>query len=373
MSNKNSKPIKVGITGNSGFLGWHLCCFFLSHPDMEVVPFERSFFQDQTKLADFVKNSDVIVHLAGLNRGGDSEIYETNTGLTKNLINACEKAGASPFIIYSSSTHVHRDTTYGRSKRDSGELLRDWAQRNSAKTANLIFPNIFGEFANPLYNSAVATFCYQLAHREKSEVNKEAVLPLIYAQDAARIIYNLICNPQCGDIAVESQEVKVGELYDTLTSFRDDYFRNVFPRFKSDLEYNLFATLLSYLWIENFPVKLGERKDERGSLFEIAGSHQGGHVFFSFTEPGMTRGNHYHTRKIERFCVIKGEAEIRIRRLFTKEVSVYKVSGDNPVFIDMPRFCAHNITNIGKEPLVTLFWINEIFNADDPDTYREVV
>lgn len=368
--------IKLGITGSNGFLGWHLMVHLRRHKNVVIRKLERPFWDRPDKLADFVKESDVIVHLAGLNRGDEYEIYNTNIDLTKKLIAACENTNSRPYIIFASSIHINRDTAYGRSKKESGVLLRKWASKNNSKISNLIIPNIFGEHGRPFYNSAVATFCYQISRGEKSEINRESSITFIHAQEVAGRIYRLIMEPQNEDIELPGREVNLLDLYKLLQSFRRDYLNNIMPDLSSDSKLSLFNTFRSYLIdLDSFyPRALAfPNVDHRGYLLEIIKQKTGGQVFLSTTKPGITRGNHYHTRKIERFCVVKGDAEIKMRKLLSDNTLSYKVTGEKPVYIDMPTFYTHNITNIGTSDLTTVFWISEIYDPKNPDTYQENV
>jgi UDP-2-acetamido-2,6-beta-L-arabino-hexul-4-ose reductase len=364
----------IGITGSTGFLGWHLRAAL--HPkqsEFTVVQDTRDMYGDNTKLDTFVQQCDVIVHLAGMNRGADAAIYDTNISLTKALIDACDRTGAKPQILFSSSTHVERDTAYGRSKRDAAALLRAWADKQGAVFTNLIMPNIFGEYGKPHYNSAIATLCYQITRDEQSTVTRDANIELIHAQDVAQKCIAFIQVPENRDVRIEGTKVVLHEVYEKLVQFKTQYFNNIIPEFASRFDVQLFNTLRSFLPETHFPRALELKTDNRGSLFEMIKGNARGQFFVSTTKPGITRGNHYHTRKIERFCVIEGKAEIKIRKILTNEVQTYQVDGSNPVYVDMPTLCTHNITNTGTETLHTLFWINEVFNPDDTDTFADVV
>jgi UDP-2-acetamido-2,6-beta-L-arabino-hexul-4-ose reductase len=366
--------IRIAVTGSEGFLGWHVRAYFHPLKEFEVVSVDRKSFNDRVRLLELINGSDVIVHLAGMNRGVEQEIYDMNIRLTNELISVCEELKVKPHILFSSSSHVSRDTAYGRSKKESGRILMEWANKNSATASNLILPNIFGEFGRPFYNSAVATFCYQLSRGESSEINKGAQVSLVYAQDVVRYIHELILSPAKGNIEIVGKEMEIGTLYELLQSFKQYYFDNVIPPLKDNFEKNLFNTFRSYLIHTNFfPRPLDLKTDNRGALSEVVKNKTEGQVFYSTTNPGFVRGNHYHKRKIERFCVISGEAEIKLRKLFSDEIISYKVVGTAPSYIDMPSFYVHNITNIGESDLVTIFWVNEIFNPKDPDTYPEQV
>lgn len=370
---KGTVRIRIGITGSSGFLGWHLRCRLHGVNDIEVTHANEDAFADKSKLIDFVSKCQVIVHLAGMNRGDEEELFKTNISLSTKLIDACVAAGKSPHIIFASSIHISRDTAYGRSKRISSEMFRDWERRSGGRFTDLILPNVFGEHGRPFYNSVVASFCYQLADGQKPAVIEDKVIELIHAQTVARIIREAAEDRLADTIQPTGSSISVSELLDKLNGFADLYRRAIVPRLDDDFDVDLFNTYRSFLYPKNFPVVLDLHQDLRGSLFEAVKTLHGGQCFFSTTRPGITRGNHYHIRKFERFLVVKGDAVIRLRRLLVEDVVEFAVSGENPCFIDIPTLHTHNITNVGDGDLMTLFWTNELFDPGQPDTLPENV
>src|SRR3989344_5880880 len=366
---------KIGITGASGFIGWHLRSFLLRQGLISQIIIDENDFIEEISLIDKVSKCNTIVHLAGMNRGDEKKIYSTNIDLTKKLIEACETAKVAPKIIFISSSHRTRNTAYGRSKKESEKLLRIWAKKNKTILTNLILPNVFGEYGKPFYNSVVATFCYQLAKGEQPKIISDSTIKLVYVQKVAEIIFNFIKKPRHIDFKVSGESFKISNLLLILLKLKNDYFNNIIPSFRKPIERNLFNTLRSYFFeTPNFFPKIFELKnDARGSLFEMLKHHSAGQFFASTTKPGAVRGNHYHTRKFERFAVIQGKAEIALRRILTDKVIRFKVNGNQPVFVDMPTFYTHNIKNIGRKNLLTLFWSDEIFNPADADTYQEKV
>lgn len=365
--------MKIGITGADGLIGWHQRAYLKAIGGHEVRLANRATFSQPELLLSFVAGLDAVIHLAGMNRGDESEIEAVNTALAQKLVTACEQASASPYMVYANSTHEDRNTAYGRGKRAAADTLRQWAEKNEAGFTNLILPHVFGEFGRPFYNSAVSTFCYQLARNETPQIISDGELELLHVQDVAAHCLAAIQENRRSDIRLNGVGMKVSELLQRLTEMRDRYQSMVMPKLEFTLDVRLFNTLRSYLFPEHYPVALTLHCDARGSLFEVVKSGGGGQVFMSTTHPGITRGNHFHTRKIERFLVASGEAEIRLRKLFSNEVTNFKVSGDAPCYVDMPTFHTHHITNTGQSELVTLFWANEIFDPADPDTFPEQV
>lgn len=354
-------------------MGWQLRCALHAHPDIAISGARRATFAALATLEEFVRGCDAIVHLAGMNRGDEAAIESTNIGLTQQLIAACQAAGARPHVIFSSSTHFLRDTAYGRSKRACSDLLREWSQREGGTFTNLILPQVFGECGRPFYNSVVATFCHQLAGNESPRVIDDVELQLIHAQRVAREILAHLRQPRGGDAPVPGSRITVRVLLDKLTGMAQQYRNHLIPAFVDGLDLELFNTFRACLFPRHYPVTLPLREDARGSLFEAVKSLHGGQCFISTTRPGVTRGNHYHVSKVERFLVLGGDALIRVRKLFSGDAVEYRVCGDVPQYIDMPTLHTHNITNVGGGSLTTLFWSHEIFDPERPDTYGEPV
>jgi len=371
--------IKIGITGQTGFIGTHLYTFLgLKKDEVERIPFEDNFFEEASKLEEFVRQCDVIIHLAALNRHNDPHtIYDTNISLVKRLLKALDSIGSRPHILFSSSTQEERDNMFGKSKREGRELLANWAKTNNAKFTGMIVPNVFGPFGNPYYNSVVATFSHQITHNEEPKIEIDAQLKLIYIGELVELIWKAIRDEYSSEEyrIPHTSERKVTKILELIRHFKTGYSdRGIFPVLTDKFETNLFNTFRCYMDIENhFPVKLVKNTDDRGTFVETIKSGLGGQISFSTTKPGITRGNHFHTRKIERFAVIKGKARIQLRRIGTDKVMNFELDGNEPSYVDMPIWYTHNITNVGDEELYTIFWINEFFDPDDPDTFFEKV
>lgn len=364
---------RIGITGANGFLGWHLRSYLHALKDFEVISADRIVMNDPVRLREFAAGADAIVHLAGANRGDNSTVHETNVALAQQLISACESAGIRPHVVYANSTHSARDTPYGESKRIAAEKLAAWATKAQARFTNLVLPHVFGEHCRPHYNSAIATFCHQLARGEAPRIIEDGQLELIHAQTVAENIINCIVQTTVGDVRLAGTPIMVSAALTTLRKLAGEYSAQIIPDFENALALELFNCYRSCLFPQHYPVGLQLRTDSRGSLFEGVKTHHGGQGFLSTTRPGITRGNHYHRRKFERFLVVQGDALIRIRRLLTNEVAEFRVSGSQPAYVDMPVLHTHNITNTGSTDLMTLFWTQEIFDPANTDTYSETV
>jgi UDP-2-acetamido-2,6-beta-L-arabino-hexul-4-ose reductase len=252
-----------------------------------------------------------------------------------------------------------------------------WAERNGAPFTGIVIPNVFGPFGNPYYNSVVATFSHQLTHDEQPRIEVDAQLKLIYVGDLVKVIWYLIKNRVSdGEFKVSpTDEARVTEILTLLQSFKDQYLENgIFPNLSDPFERNLFNTFVCYIdHSKFFPFELKINTDGRGSFVETIKLNSGGQISFSTTKPGVTRGNHFHIRKAERFAVINGKARIQLRRIGTDKIINFELDGTVPAFVDMPVWYTHNITNIGSEDLYTIFWISEFFNPGDPDTFFEIV
>ena len=369
---------RVGITGQAGFMGSHLYNYLKNKANIELIPFEDHFFEQKDLLENFVKNCDVLVHLAALNRHKDPQvIYDTNLNLVFKLTEACDHINVTPKIIFASSIQEERDNPYGRSKREGRIHFEQWAKNNQTSISTLIIPNVFGPFGKPYYNSVVATFCHQLTHGETPAIHTDGQLDLIYINELSAVYYQEIISKdrEIKSFTVQhSATKKVTEILALLNSFKSTYFENgAVPDLRDPFEINMFNTFRSFIPVGYFPRKYKQHTDERGSFVEIMRANTSGQTSFSTTKPGITRGNHYHTRKVERFAVISGKALIQLRRINTEEVINYYLGGEEPAYVDMPVWVTHNIKNTGKEELITIFWINEPFNPDDPDTYFENV
>ena len=370
---------KIGITGQAGFVGKHLWNTAGLFPEeFERVPFDRSFFDDENKLDAFCKQCDVIVHLAAMNRHNDPEvIYATNTGLVKKLVASLERTGSKAHVLFSSSSQEERDNLYGKSKREGREMLVDWADRSGGKFTGLVIPNVFGPFGHPFYNSVVATFCHQVSRNETPKIDVDGDLKLIYVTELVEILLHEIRSGNTRHLYAvpHTAEAKVSRILSLVQDYKATYQdKGIIPKINSTFELNLFNTYRCYMDIENyFPVKFTQHTDPRGAFVEVIRLNMGGQVSFSTTVPGITRGNHFHTRKIERFAVIKGKALIQLRQIGTDKVLNFELDGTEPAYVDMPVWYTHNIKNTGDEELYTIFWINEFFNPEDADTYFENV
>lgn len=366
---------KIGITGQNGFVGRHLYnTLGLSPEEFERVNFNKDYFKDSAKLDHFVAQCDVIVHLAAMNRHESEQfIYETNVKLANELVASLKRTNSKAHVLISSSTQEERDNLYGKSKKEGRQALVNWANESGGKITGLIIPNVFGAFGKPFYNSFVATFCHQLTHGETPTIANDGEVKLIYVQELVdAIIAEIKKELSTPEFFIEpTASKKVSEVLALLNEYKTKYFDGgEIPVINDSFEHNLFNTYRSYIdYKTHYPVKFTQHTDPRGAFVEVIRLGIGGQCSFSTTVPGITRGNHYHTRKIERFAVIKGKALIQLRKIDTDEVLDFYLEGSEPAYVDMPIWYTHNIKNIGEEELYTIFWINEAFNPENADTY----
>jgi UDP-2-acetamido-2,6-beta-L-arabino-hexul-4-ose reductase len=374
---KMGQLVRVGITGQGGFMGSHLYNFLgTKSTEIKQISFKRNYFEDEIELQSFVKSCDVIVHIAAMNRHKDEKVlYDTNVGLVHKLVNACEVTKSKPKIIFSSSTQEDIDNLYGKSKRDGRKYFETWAINNDGHITSLIIPNVFGPFGRPFYNSFIATFSKQIVQGEEPKVIKDSRVNLIYINELSEAFYNEIIKQNSENIksyvVPETSSRKVSEILALLKYFKTQYLENgQVPKVDlNTFELDLFNTFTSFIPKDYFPIKFTKHSDDRGAFVEIMRAGSSGQTSYSTTVPGITRGNHYHTRKIERFAVISGKALIQIRKIDSDEVLEYVLDGSEPAYVDMPIWYTHNIKNIGNTELITLFWINEPYDPEDADTY----
>jgi UDP-2-acetamido-2,6-beta-L-arabino-hexul-4-ose reductase len=374
----------VGITGPRGFIAAHLARRlqqFLGGKQadggMRLVACDRDTFDDPAALQTFVAQCDTIVHLAGMNRGDGEEMRRVNVGLAERLVTALQGREEPPHVVLASTTHRERPTPYGRSKREAEQRLRQWARDSGGSLTVLVIPNVFGPGCQPFYNSVVATFCHQLAHGQQPMLIDDQTCDFVWINDLVGQIVTAIGERPQGTVEkpiIATARMSVSQLLAKLEAMRDAHFyKRVVPELTDPLDAALYATFMSHVEPEDHCHRPAVHRDERGKLVEILRLAGGGQVFFSTTRPGIVRGNHFHTRKVEWFCVLAGEAAIRMRRLGDGSVREFRVTGRNPEFISIPPLYTHQIENVGVDELLTVFWCNEIYEPSDADTFVEQV
>ena len=372
--------MRIVITGTRGLIGWHAaarlhaanCAARFGGQDApyDLAQLDHAGFDDDTALTAALTGADLVLHFAGVNRADSDDIVEAaNPAIAQRLIWGCQQAGVTPHIVYANSTHAVTDTPYGRSKRIAGEVLDAGTDRYS----NLILPHIFGEGARPYYNNVTATFIDKILKGEVITPNADGRVQLLYAGVAAQAAIDAVLHGQTGDITPEPRPMTVPDLLAKLQGFHDLYQANIYPDVRDAFDLALFNSYRAASYPDSWPRPLKLNTDARGTLFEAVKGGGGGQCFLSTTEPGVTRGDHFHLDKVERFLVVQGEAVIRMRRVLDDEVWEYPVSGDAPAPVDMPTLHTHSIENVGDTPLLTLFWTHDLFDPANPDTFADKV
>lgn len=370
-----NSPLTIAVTGPQGFVAWHLRCAARARWGGDLIGLDIAEFGDPALLDAGLAQADAVIHLAGVNRASDpSDIERTNPWLAEQLVASLRRLGRPIPIVYGNSIHSLGDSVFGVSKRRAAEILGAWGAESGAPVMDVLMPNLFGEHGAPNYNSVVATFCHALARGETPEVVDDKELPLLYVGEAVDRLLDLAVAPEPGQIALPGRPTWVGELAGRLATIAEDYRTGRLPDLSEPFTKQLFNTYRSATFPAHFPIHPTPAEDPRGRLVEAVKAWGGQtQVFYSTTNPGFTRGQHWHRHKVERFLVLAGSGEMRLRRLFTDEVVTFSVSGDQPAIVDMPTFWAHSITNTGSDPMVTLFFADELYDPANPDTIPEDV
>ncbi|RZT77493.1 UDP-2-acetamido-2,6-beta-L-arabino-hexul-4-ose reductase [Micromonospora violae] len=362
--------LRLAVTGGGGFLGWHVRVLLRALGWPEPTVLSRADLADPGVIAAKIAGHDRLLHLAGVNRGEPAEVAAGNVQLATQLADGLKHCANPPArVVYASSVQAGNGTPYGDAKAAAARVLAD----TGVDLDDVLLPNLYGEHGRPYYNSAVATFCRLLAEGGRPDVHADRELSLVHVTDAAA---RLIGVPGGGswDPAMPALRIGVQALADRLTGMAATYRTGEIPSLLSRHDVRLFNTYRSHCFPAHYPITLPRRADARGELVETVKAHGGaGQTFCSTTRPGITRGEHFHLAKVERFVVLRGSAEISLRRVGDPEVLRFPVSGAEPALIDMPTMWAHKLVNTGTDELVTMFWTNELFDPDWPDTWAEPV
>ncbi|MGN0064110.1 MAG: NAD-dependent epimerase/dehydratase family protein [Nocardioides sp.] len=366
--------MKVAITGGFGFLGWHTACRLRAVHGVEAVRLGRDDFADPQRLAAALADVDTVLHVAGVNRADSDEAVERgNVELAETLAAALTASGSPVDVVFANSVQADLDNPYGRGKARAAEVLAEVVRTGGGHFADLLLPNLYGEHGRPGYNSFVATFAHEVAAGRVPTVSGDREIPLLHAQDAAAALIAAVGTDVREVVAAEPVGIsRVLELFGEFHALYRE--RGEVPDISTPLRRNLFNTYRAAAFPEMWPLSPQVHADNRGDLFETVRAHGGtGMAFMSTTLPGQKRGEHYHLHKVERFFVVKGEAEIELRRLFHDEVVRFRLSGDTPSFVDMPTLWVHNIRNVGDTELVTMFWADQLLDPVNPDQYPETI
>jgi len=365
--------MKILVTGAKGFIGKNLIVELKNQNYTDI--YEYDIDTEASLLDTYTKDCDFVFHLAGVNRPQNQEQYmEGNYSFTARLLEALQKNKNTCPVMYSSSIQAALNNPYGKSKKAGEDLLFEYAKKTGSKVLIYRFPNVFGKWCKPNYNSAIATFCYNISQDLPITVNDRSTkMTLVYIDDLVEELINALKGKETreGDFCVVpvTYKITLGEIVDLIQSFKKCRETLNVPDMENEFVKKLYSTYLSYLPKDQFSYPLKMNIDSRGSFTEIIRTTDRGQFSVNIIKPGITKGNHWHHTKNEKFLVVSGKGVIRFRRINSDEIIEYHVSGEKLEVVDIPTGYTHNITNTGDMDMVTFMWANEPFNPDKPDTY----
>ncbi|MGL4362381.1 MAG: capsular polysaccharide biosynthesis protein CapF [Cellulosilyticaceae bacterium] len=368
---------KVLITGSNGFIGKNLVAEMKTRQGYELYTYDMDNTLEE--LETTLTKVDFIIHLAGINRPKDDEEFSKgNKGLTEKIIDILKKHNKKIPILLSSSIQADMDNPYGVSKLGSEVAIKEWGKYTGITNYIYRLPNAFGKWCRPNYNSVVATFCHNIANELPIKVNDPSVvIDLVYIDDIVNEFIKAMegqANEKGNYCYVEpAHPITLGKIVELIYSFKESRQNLSVPDMSDDITKKLYSTYLSYLPKDQFSYPLTMNVDERGSFTEILRTADRGQFSVNISKPGITKGNHWHHTKNEKFVVVSGEGLIQFRKIGTDEIIEYHVSGEKIEVVDIPTGYTHNITNKGTTDLVTFMWCNECFDINKPDTYFEKV
>lgn len=365
--------MKILVTGAKGFIGKNLIAELKNLGYNDILQVTRE--SDSTYLEQCTKECDFVFHLAGVNRPqNEQEFLEGNLYLTAQLLELLKKHKNKAPILFTSSIQAEIDNLYGKSKRATEDLLLEYSENEGAEVYIFRLANVFGKWSKPNYNTVVATFCHNISRNIDIEItNSEAELTLCYIDDVIDEFLKIlkdtttIQNHYC--VIPVTYKVKLGKLAELIRSFKESRTNLTIPNMEDALTKKLYSTYLSFLPEKEFSYNLKMNTDHRGAFIEFLRTPERGQVSVNVTKPGITKGNHWHHTKNEKFLVVSGKGLIRFRKLDSQEIIEYRVSGEKPEVVDIPVGYTHSIVNVGDSDLVTIMWVNECFEPDKPDTY----
>jgi UDP-2-acetamido-2,6-beta-L-arabino-hexul-4-ose reductase len=367
------QTMKILVTGARGFIGKNLIAELRNRKYDDI--YEYDIDTDISLLQEYTKKCDFIYHFAGINRPqNDEEFMKGNYGFTSQILEILKSNHNGAPILITSSIQAELNNPYGKSKKAGEEILFDYAKQTGSKILVYRLPNVFGKWCRPNYNSAVATFCYNIANDLEIKVNDpNMIMNLVYIDDVMDEFINALegkenrLNEYCAVPVLHT--VTLGKIVDLIYSYRDGRKNLTVPNMSDDFSKKLYSTYLSYLPIDKFNYPLKMNIDERGSFTEFIRTPDRGQVSINISKPGITKGNHWHHTKNEKFLVVKGKGLLQFRKIDSDEITEYHVTDEKLEVVDIPTGYTHSITNEGETDLVTVMWANEAFNPLKPDTY----
>jgi UDP-2-acetamido-2,6-beta-L-arabino-hexul-4-ose reductase len=365
--------MKILVTGSKGFIGKNLIAELRNRNYTDIYEYSRD--TDPVLLDEYCKGADFVFHLAGVNRPkNQSEFMDGNYGFTSILLETLKKYQNNCPVMISSSVQANLENSYGISKRAGEDLVFQHSNQTGARALVYRFPNVFGKWCKPNYNSAIATFCHNIANGLPINVNDPNVkMNLVYIDDVVEELINALnrnenkIDDYCEVPIVHT--ITLGEIVGLIYSFKESREERLVPDMSNSFTKKLYSTYLSYLPENQFSYDLKMNIDDRGSFTEFIKTPERGQVSVNISKPGITKGNHWHHTKNEKFLVVSGHGVIRFRKIDSNEVIEYYVSGEKMEVVDIPTGYTHNIENLGNTDMVTIMWANELFDPENPDTY----
>jgi len=372
--------MRILVTGANGFIGKNLCQHLHEREGIELRTYTRE--DDPDDLPDLLRGVNWVVHLAGVNRPDDpKEFVDGNVVLTNTLCEAIAQESARRNddhipMIYASSIQASKNSPYGRSKQSAEQLLMHWQIKTGNPAYVYRLPNVYGKWCKPHYNSAIATFCHQIARDLPVRIDEPAaVLDMVYIDDVVAMFMQLMQ----GGKPIKDRNHRlwiyptyrstVGEIVEILKDFRAGRDNLTIDRVGDGMIRTLYATYVSYLPPTKFGYTVPCHADPRGEFVEMLKTPDSGQFSFFTARPGVTRGGHYHHSKTEKFLVIQGRARFRFRHILTNERHEIHASGKVPIIVETVPGWTHDITNIGDDDLIVMLWANEVFDRERPDTW----
>ncbi|PGX10512.1 capsular polysaccharide biosynthesis protein CapF [Bacillus sp. AFS033286] len=365
--------MKILVTGAKGFLGKNLVAELKNQGYKDIFEFSRE--DDMELLGRYIKECNFVFHLAGVNRPKDeNEFMEGNAGFTSQLLNLLKEHDNKAPVLITSSIQAENNNPYGKSKKAGEEALFNYSKDTGATAYVYRLPNLFGKWSKPNYNTVVATFCHNIARGLDIQVNDPGVeLNLCYIDDVLEeFLRALKQGPSIQDnycFVPITHKIKLGELANVIKSFKEGRENLSISDMEDPLTKKLYSTYLSFLPEDKFAYDLKMHSDHRGSFTEFIRTPERGQVSINISKPGITKGNHWHHTKNEKFLVVSGEGLIRFKKIDSDDIIEYRVSGEKLQVVDIPVGYTHSIVNVGENDLVTVMWVNECFDSERPDTY----
>ena len=365
--------MKILVTGAKGFVGKNLIATLEQMKEIEFYQYDVD--NDPALLKTHTKDCEFVFHLAGVNRPQKEEEFQTgNTGFTDSLLNSLKENKNTCPVLITSSIQAALDNLYGKSKKEAEDLLFTYGKETSSKVLVYRLPNVFGKWCRPNYNSAVATFCHNIAYDQPIKVNDpDVIMNLVYIDD---VVEELIRALHGNETREENfckvpimHTITLGDIVCIIYSFKNSRSDLSIPDMEDDFTKKLYATYLSYLPEDQFNYPLKMNVDNRGSFTEFIRTPERGQVSVNISKPGITKGNHWHHTKNEKFLVVSGRGVIRFRKVGSDKIIEYHVSGEKLEVVDIPTGYTHNVENLGETDMVTIMWANECFDSEKPDTY----